>query len=307
MNVPDNARLSPLSQQADILGVNGLLRTNLPYGYLSLMGSASIATEADIKADMNKDPKPKPEVLARLQRMLDEGTFVYAEWAERFAARWQTYVGEQGTAFGQCDPALKEARVPLITGGGPGIMAAVFRGSTAAQSGASGNLMPPFSIAGTFEKSSTAKFSGYRCADLSIREGELINRAHVVLVWPGGYGTLWELFEYLSKVNTKNLSRVDKRLIIVGADYWLPILQALQPLIRGGAVNAEDDFLAYQGQNDSVKAYYPETPSILVREKFDEKRHLGELVDSWEEAFEISRSHIDKLARSGRLKLNFDA
>ena len=311
MEIVDNASLSAQLQVEDIMGVRGALRTNLRYGFLGLMGSASLLRSAQLEKELEN---AKGEDLVRLTRMKESGSFRYADSAFEFARGWQRfYYQEQPdlmkSAFEALDPAtrdreLRTARVPLVTGGGPGIMGAVTAGIADVNLEA-GQSAPAHSIAGTFEKSNPSSFSTYRCADLSIREAELINRSHILLVWPGGYGTLWELTEYLSKLNTNNLSRLVNRLVLVHADFWIPVLEGMNTFARSGTINTKDDFLSYSGEDQRVLTHDEKRPSIVIREPFDPARHLGVLVDTPEQALNFCRTRVSELAMAGKLRQSF--
>ena len=62
--------------------------------------------------------------------------------------------------------------------------------------------------------------------------------AKALVIFPGGFGTLDEMFEILTLAQTQKLSK--KLLVILyGSDYWNEILD-LRPMAEWGAISAED-------------------------------------------------------------------
>ena len=85
-----------------------------------------------------------------------------------------------------------------------------------------------------------------------MRKFWLAYMAKAVIVFPGGYGTLDELFEVLTLVQTK---RMTKRMPIVlfGTDYWKEVIN-FDALVRHGTIDAADVNLVHR--TDSVDDAY---------------------------------------------------
>jgi len=104
----------------------------------------------------------------------------------------------------------------IITGGGPGIMEAANRGAHNAKSSSVGlNIDLPF------EQSHNPyidpdKNLNYRY--FFIRKVMFVKYAQAFVTLPGGFGTLDELFEVLTLIQTKKISKVP--VILVGKEYW---------------------------------------------------------------------------------------
>ena len=116
---------------------------------------------------------------------------------------------------------LAELGFAVATGGGGGIMEAANRGAALGGGGSIG--MP---IALPFEK------SGNDFIDVSVmfdhfpaRKTCLLQVCDAVIVFPGGFGTLDELFEVLTLVQTGKMDRVP--IILVGSYYWAGLLEWL--------------------------------------------------------------------------------
>ncbi len=62
--------------------------------------------------------------------------------------------------------------------------------------------------------------------------------AKALVIFPGGFGTLDEMFEILTLAQTDKLSK-QLKVILYGTDYWDPILD-FGPLVEWGAIERED-------------------------------------------------------------------
>lgn len=109
---------------------------------------------------------------------------------------------------------LAKAGFGIITGGGPGIMEAANRG---AQEG--GNLSIGCNIELPFEQASNPYL------DISldfryflVRKTLFIKYSNAFVIFPGGFGTMDELFEALTLIQTKKVSNFP--VILYGSEYW---------------------------------------------------------------------------------------
>jgi uncharacterized protein (TIGR00730 family) len=71
-----------------------------------------------------------------------------------------------------------------------------------------------------------------------MRKFWLIYTAKAVVVFPGGFGTLDELFEVLTLVQTKRMSK-PMPIVLFGTKYWSEVIN-FEALVRHGTINAED-------------------------------------------------------------------
>jgi uncharacterized protein (TIGR00730 family) len=130
---------------------------------------------------------------------------------------------------------LAEAGYAVITGGGPGIMEAANRGC---QEG--GGL----SIGCNIELPKEQGLNPY--VDLGVefryffaRKVMFVKYADAFVIFPGGYGTLDELFEALTLIQTQKVQ--DFPVVLVGTDYWGGMIDWIRvSLLAENAINPED-------------------------------------------------------------------
>jgi uncharacterized protein (TIGR00730 family) len=174
---------------------------------------------------------------------------------------------------------LGKAGYAVITGGGPGIMEAANRGCREG-----GGL----SIGCNIELPEEQGLNPY--VDLGVefryfftRKVMFVKYADAFVIFPGGYGTLDELFEALTLIQTQKVQ--DFPVILMGTDYWGGMIDWIRAsLLAESAINPEDvDLLrltddpneavkiikAYQKTRESAAAVAPATKPI---EKKDVKK-----------------------------------
>ncbi len=130
---------------------------------------------------------------------------------------------------------LADAGFAVITGGGPGLMEAANRGAYEA-----GGLSIGCNIELPFEQLSN------RYLDLSInfryffvRKTMFVKYSEGFVIFPGGFGTLDELFEALTLVQTRKISRFP--IILYDSAYWKGLLDwIVNTQLPAGAISPED-------------------------------------------------------------------
>ena len=123
----------------------------------------------------------------------------------------------------------------MITGGGPGIMEAANRGCHEA-----GGLSVGCNIELPMEQGLN------RYVDLGVefryffaRKVMFVKYADAFVIFPGGYGTLDELFEALTLIQTKKVQNFP--VILMGTEHWQGMLDWIRgPLLHEAAINVED-------------------------------------------------------------------
>lgn len=169
------------------------------------------------------------------------------------AARNARYY-EQARAFGRLVArysAGKDAadKLYICTGGGPGIMEAANRGASEAD-GVSVGL----SIALPTEESTNPYVTpalSFRFHYFALRKMHFMMRAKALVAFPGGFGTLDELFEVLTLVQMRKSKQVP--IVLFGSDYWKRLLN-FDALLEEGVIS-EPDLSLFQYADDPEQAW----------------------------------------------------
>jgi uncharacterized protein (TIGR00730 family) len=138
----------------------------------------------------------------------------------------------------------------IATGGGPGIMEAANRGAADA-----GALSVGFNITLPQEQRpntwSTPDLS-FRFHYFAMRKMHLAMRANALVVFPGGFGTMDELFELLTLRQTDKAPRIP--IVLVDRDYWQSIVN-FERLIEFGMINRADlDLFGFAEEAEGIWA-----------------------------------------------------
>ncbi len=123
----------------------------------------------------------------------------------------------------------------IVTGGGPGVMEAGNRGALDAGGVSIGlNIVLPFEQAPNQYVTPDLSFNFHYFA---IRKMHFLMRAKAICVFPGGFGTLDELFETLTLIQTGRMERVP--FVLFGRAFWERIIN-WDALADAGTISAED-------------------------------------------------------------------
>lgn len=149
-------------------------------------------------------------------------------------SRFYTIARDFGRLVG-CAEVPPGDRVAIVTGGGPGLMEAANRGAHDA-----GALTVGLNITLPHEQFPNPYLTPGLCFRMhyfAIRKLHFLLRARALVVFPGGYGTLDELFETLALVQTRKIAPMP--VILVGQDYWRRVFD-VDFLVDEGVIDPED-------------------------------------------------------------------
>jgi uncharacterized protein (TIGR00730 family) len=240
--------------------------TNSPYRHLD---DKKLPTEDEQL--LESPPPQRPEQLFlksdswRVLRIMGEFVWGFDNLAD--VSDGVTIFGSARTApgdvhYGQAVETarlLAEAGIPVITGGGPGIMEAANKGALDG-----GGLSVGCNIELPFEQGSNAYLSrSLNFKFFFVRKTMFVKYATAFIVFPGGYGTLDELFEALTLIQTGKVKHFP--VILFGSAYWAGLVEWLTRTVAEQRKINPTDLLLFRVTDD------PEEAARLVIEARREK------------------------------------
>lgn len=214
-----------------MLEEQGINSTIVVFGGTQVMekvDAEKLVTKAREHLEANPDdPKARRE-LFRAENVLDNSH--YYEECRSFAKIVASYRNEAG-----------ENEYYIVTGGGPGIMEAANRGAYEAGARSVGlNITLPFEqVPNSYITPSLCFQFNY----FSLRKMHFMFRAKALVCFPGGFGTLDELFTTLTLRQTQRMQVIP--IILYGTEYWTRIID-FQVLADEGVIRDEHlDLFSY--------------------------------------------------------------
>ena len=130
---------------------------------------------------------------------------------------------------------LAERNIPVITGGGPGVMEAGNRGALDGGGESIGcNIELPFEQGSNPYLTRSLDFNFF-----FVRKTMFVKYSTAFVVFPGGYGTLDELFESLTLIQTGKIKHFP--VLLFGREYWQGLVDWLRTVVAAERkVNVED-------------------------------------------------------------------
>ncbi len=140
---------------------------------------------------------------------------------------------------------LSNQGVSIITGGGPGIMEAGNKGAQRGKNGKSIGL----NIELPFEQKPNQFIDWVKNFHyFFIRKVMFIKYAKAMIIFPGGFGTMDELFEVLTLIQTKKVTPMP--VILVGRDFWQPWIKLIEELMVESNSISKDDLKLFTITDD---------------------------------------------------------
>jgi uncharacterized protein (TIGR00730 family) len=136
----------------------------------------------------------------------------------------------------ECARLISEAGLHITTGGSHGIMEAANRGALLGGGGESLG----FNLRLPFEQDTNAYVTkSVILQNFNIRKQMLVRNAVAVVVFPGGFGTLDEIFDALTLVLTRKI--LPLRFYFYGSEYWGGLMEFIRTtLTRAGTITPSD-------------------------------------------------------------------
>jgi uncharacterized protein (TIGR00730 family) len=148
----------------------------------------------------------------------------------------------------QLGGALADAGWAVITGGGPGIMEAANRGASEA-----GGLSVGLGIELPFEQSLNDWVDlGLEFRYFFARKTMFVKYAQAFVICPGGFGTMDELFEALTLVQTRKVNEFP--VILMGREFWTPLLDWLRGTLAERRLVKPEDLDLFVVTDDVAEA-----------------------------------------------------
>ena len=224
-------KLRPMRMELELLKPELAFDDNNIHSTIVVFGGTRIVTqeEADRKlqrakaqlADTPDDPR-RQRAVDRAKRLAEKSR--YYQLAREFAK----LVSSSCQIQGKCDYVV-------ITGGGPGIMEAANRGAFDVGAKSIGlNISLPM------EQRPNPYITPELCFQFhyfAMRKFHFILRAKALVVFPGGFGTLDELFDALTLRQTHRMQNIP--IIMFGREYWQKVID-FQFLADEGTIDDED-------------------------------------------------------------------
>ena len=196
----------------------GIDNTVVVYGSARVR-EASVAQEQLVAAETSGDA----QAIARARALLRNSA--YYEHAREFGRTVARHSA-------RCAP---QDKLYICTGGGPGIMEAANRGAHD-----EGALNVGLNIALPHEQSGNSYITpelSFKFHYFALRKMHFMMRAKALVVFPGGFGTLDELFEVITLVQCKKAKPLP--IVLFGSEYWKRLIH-LDVLVEEGTVSPED-------------------------------------------------------------------
>ncbi len=222
--------LRPVRLQLELLKPELLMQKNRIESTVVIFGSARLKDKASAQAELEniqhlieKNSSPSLQrALASAKRAVDNSR--YYEEARKLA----------GIISRNCQHKEKNTHV-VITGGGPGIMEAANRGADDENALSIGlNIVLPH------EQEPNHYITPELCFQFhyfAIRKMHFLIRARALVAFPGGFGTMDELFEALTLIQTQRIKPMP--VLLFGRKFWERIIN-FEALVEEGTISPED-------------------------------------------------------------------
>jgi uncharacterized protein (TIGR00730 family) len=214
--------LRPVRMQLELLKPELILREENIVATIVIFGSARVVPAA-VAGERLAQAEARGDEQAIAQARMGVAMSRYYEEARKLSA-----------LITQASKALDE-KIVVVTGGGPGVMEAGNRGASEAGGPSIGlNIVLPH------EQEPNAFITPRLCFQFhyfALRKMHFLMRSAGLVCFPGGFGTLDELFEVLTLTQTSKVRR--RPIVLVGREFWTRLID-FQWLVDTGMIAAGD-------------------------------------------------------------------
>ncbi len=208
-----------------IMKEHGIKHTVVVFGSARIKEPKTAIDELEkIRRKLEKEPSSKEllKALKNAEKMVEKS--IYYEEAREF-----------GKLVGRAGKGPHDNTLIIMTGGGPGIMEAANRGAYEVGAKSIGlNIQLPH------EQYPNPYITPSLCFQFhyfAIRKLHFLHRACALVVFPGGYGTLDELFETLTLIQTAKNDPIP--VVLIGKEYWSGLID-FKLMVEEGTIDPED-------------------------------------------------------------------
>ncbi|MFQ5937602.1 MAG: LOG family protein [Acidiferrobacterales bacterium] len=217
------------------------------------MGSARVISRQQARSELRAAENGNGDITQAKLRLEMSHYYEAARELARRLTEWSKQLADEDRRFVVC------------TGGGPGVMEAANRGASEAKGV---NVGLTISIpAEEFDNPHVTRQLSFHFHYFFMRKFWFAYLAKAVIVFPGGFGTLDELFELLTLLQTGKM-RKHLPVVLFGKKYWSEVIN-FDALIKYQTISAEDPALFFE--TDSVGDAYEFVVSELSEYALEER------------------------------------
>lgn len=235
--------LRPIRLQLELLKPEMILKKHKIENTIVCFGSARIFDKDDAKKRikiLEEELKKNPHDELLIKKLKDAKKLLSSSKYYEEARRFARLVAQN---------RIKGKKFTIVTGGGPGIMEAANRGAYEC-----GEKSIGLNITLPMEQDPNPYISPELCFRFhyfAIRKMHFVMRARAMVAFPGGFGTMDELFEVLTLVQTGKKSPIP--IILLGKNYWKKVIN-FKLMAKMGYIS-EDDLKIFRYVDTAEEAW----------------------------------------------------